>query len=179
MKLRNALAAFAISSAANLCAHAATSFGNFEDNTTDGFGALTNSGIAPWASPVAGAVVTPSSSGLAGSKVLELTGNPSFNFGQASGGALGFDFLSANLRAAFLANNAIEFDWVAVPTGATAGYSQLYNIILNSQGGGFTNVNGYSTGDANYNQFYFSGYSGPTHHIVVNYTTYKNTILAS
>src|SRR5437763_9242515 len=31
-------------------------FGNFEDNTTDGFGALTNSGVQPWAPPVAGAV---------------------------------------------------------------------------------------------------------------------------
>jgi MYXO-CTERM domain-containing protein len=179
MKLRNAFAAFALASAVGLCAHAAVSFGNFEDNTTDGFASLGNSGVQPWASPVAGAVVTPSSSGLAGSKVLELTGNPSFNFGQASGAALGYDFLANNLRAAFLANNAIEFDWVAVPNGATAGFSQLYNVILNSQGGGFVNVGGYSTGDNNENVGYFNGYTGPTHHVVINYSAYKANVLAS
>src|SRR5690242_15456821 len=88
-------------------AKAQVSFGDFEAGTAPGFGALTNSGVQPWASPVAGAVTTATSSSLFGSKVLEITGNPSFNFGQASGGALGFDFLSQNLRAAFLANNRI------------------------------------------------------------------------
>jgi hypothetical protein len=168
-------------------AQAAVSIADFENGTTSGFGALTNSGVQPWASPVAGAVVTPATSGLAGSKVLELTGTPAFNFGQSGGAALGLDLLSANLRSAFLANNAIEFDWVAVPNGSPSGFSQLFNVILNSQGGGFTNVDGYSfngTGappadKSNFNQFYFTGYSGPTHHIVVNYTNYKNTVLAS
>src|SRR5205823_4263253 len=86
---------------------------------------------------------------------------------------------SNNLRAAFLANNQIEFDWEQVPNGGSSGFSQLYNIILNSQGGGFTNVDGYSMGNNNMNQFYFTGYNGNTHHIVVDYTNYKNTILAS
>ena len=78
-----------------------------------------------------------------------------------------------------LANNQIEFDWEPVPNGGSSGFSQLYNVILNSQGGGFTNVDGYSTGNANMNQFYFTGYNGNLHHIVVDYTNYKNTILAS
>jgi hypothetical protein len=160
---------------------AAVSFGNFEDNTVDGFGALTNSGVQPWASPVAGAVITPGTGPLSGggNKVLELTGNASFNFGQANGGALGFDFLAANFRADFLANSQIEFDWEPVPNGGSSGFSQLYNVILNSQGGGFTNVDGYGGGNANMNQFYFTGYTGNLHHIVVDYTNYKNTILAS
>jgi hypothetical protein len=162
-------------------ARGAVPFGNFEDGNTDGFGALTNSGVQPWTAPVAGANVTPASGPLSGggNKVLELTGNTSFNFGQSSGGALGFDFLSANLRSAFLANDQIEFDWEPVPNGGSSGFSQLYNIILNSQGGGFANVDGYGGGNANMNQFYFTGYTGSLHHIVVNYTNYKNTILAS
>src|SRR5690348_10869211 len=86
----------------------AVSFGNFEDNTTDGFGNLTNStGVQPFASPTAGTVITPASGPLSGSKVLEFTGDPSFNFGYSQSAALGFDFLSANLRNDFLANNKI------------------------------------------------------------------------
>jgi len=158
---------------------AITGFGDFEDGATDGFGALTNSGVQPWASPVAGAVITPVSGPLTGTKVLELTGSAAFNFGQGSGGALGDDFLGNNLRAAFLANNQIEFDWEAVPNGGSSGFSQLYNIILNSQGGGFVNVDGFSAGNANMNQFYFTGYNGNLHHIVVDYTNYKNAVLAS
>jgi hypothetical protein len=157
---------------------------DFENGTTSGFGALTSStGVQPWTSPVAGEVITaPAGSGsLSGSKVLHLTGTAdSFNFGQSGGGALGFDFLGANLRQAFLDNDQLEFDWLPVANGSPSGYSQLYNIILNSQGGGFTNVDGYSVpGHDNFNQYYFTGYNGNVHHIVVNYSAYKNTILAS
>ena len=173
----------AVAVVAGVCgaAQAAVSFGDFEDNTTDGFGSLGNSGVVAWSTPVAGNVITaPAGSGtMTGSKVLELTGSTSFNFGQASGAALGYDFLAGNHRADFLANNTIEFDWFPPPNGGSGGFSQLYNIILNSQGGGFTNVDGYGSGNANDNQFYFTGYTGNLHHIVVNYTSYKNAILAS
>ena len=182
--VRSAIAVLALIACVGT-ARGATVFGNFEDNATDGFGALTNSGVVPWNTgtggpgPANGTVITPASGPLAASKVLDLTGSASFNFGQSSGGALGYDFLANSLRPAFFANNTIEFDWEAVPNGGSAGFSQLYNIILNSQGGGFTNVDGYSTGNANMNQFYFTGYNGNLHHIVVNYQNYKNTILAS
>jgi len=138
-------------------ARAVVTFGDFEDNTTQGFAALTNSGVQPWTAPVNGAVITPGSGPMAGTKVLELTGNPAFNFGQANGGALGYDFLAHNLRSAFFANNTLEFDWEAVPNGSPSGFSQLFNIILNSQGGGFTNVGGSNSGTPNTNQFYFTG----------------------
>src|SRR5438552_17363761 len=61
MFARTLLAAIAIVAAAcgSARAVAVVPFGNFEDNTTDGFGALTNSGIQPWAPPVADAAATP------------------------------------------------------------------------------------------------------------------------
>src|SRR5438046_10155326 len=155
MKSRNALATLAIITAA--VGHSARGdvvFGDFESGTAPGFGALTNSGVQPWSSPVNGAVITAASGPLAGSKVLELTGDPSFNFGQGSGGALGFDFLSQNLRSTFLANDQLEFDWYPTPNGSPSGYSQLYNIDLHSQGGGYTHVDGDGPGSDNANDYY-------------------------
>jgi hypothetical protein len=160
-------------------AQSATSFGNFEDNSLANFGTLTNSGFQTWAPPVSAQVVTASASALTGSKVLELNGNAAFNFGQANGAALGFNFVSANLRNDWLANNAIEFDWVAVPNNSPSGFSQLFNIIMNSQGGGFTNIAGSNAGTPNTQQFYFTGYNGNALHVVASYQNYKNTVLAS
>ena len=184
MKTPDALASLALAAAVTVAAGATARgdvvWGDFETGTAPGFGALTNSGVQPWTAPVAGNVITAPSGALAGSKVLELTGSASFNFGQANGGALGFDFLSQNLRSAFLANDQIEFDWYPTPDPTTsAGFSQLYNVILNSAGGGFVNVDGYSAGNANLNQYYYTGYNGILHHVVVNYAAYKATILAS
>src|SRR5207237_3649915 len=121
------------------------------------------------------------SGSLSGSKVLELTGSTSFNYGQSGGAALGFDFLSQNLRAAFLANDQLEFDWYPTPNGSPSGFSQLYNVQMNSQGGGFATIDGYGApnNNANMNQFYFTGYNGVVHHIVVNYAAYKSTNLAN
>jgi hypothetical protein len=179
MVRRNVLMAAAI--IAGLAGSArAVVMANFEDNTVDGFGNLTNStGVQPFASPTAGAVVTPGSGPMAGAKVLEVTGNASFNFGYSQSAAIGFDFLGAGLRSAFLTNNKIEFDWEGVPNGGSGGFLQLYNIILNSQGGGFTNVAGQSMGTPETNQFYFTGYTGALHHVSIDYTNYKNTVLAS
>src|SRR3954465_3971021 len=158
----------------------AAALANFEDGQLDGFAALTNTGVKPWSDPAAGpspangTVITPASGPLS-SKVLELTGNQSFNFGQGPGAALGYDLLANGHRADFLANNTLEFDWEPAPNASsTAGFSQLFNIIMNSQGGGFVNVDGYSqngTGTppadkSNFNQFYFTGYNGNLHHIV-------------
>jgi len=162
-------------------AGAATLIADFEGGTAPGWGALTGSGIQPWAAPVSGQVVTGSVGSFAGSQVLDLTGTPAFNFGQSGGGALGFDFLSQNLRSAFLANDQIEFDWLAAPdAAATSGFAQLFNIILNSQGGGFVNVKTYNSATTpEMNQFYFPGYTGTVKHVVVDYTAYKNAVLAS
>jgi hypothetical protein len=112
--------------------------------------------------------------------VLELTGTAeSFNFGYSGAAALGFNFLSQNLRADFLANDQLEFDWYPVPNGSPTGYSQLYNIVFNSQGGGFVTMDGYGNGNENCNQFYYAEYTGILHHIVVNYSAYKDLIFAS
>src|SRR5438874_1366161 len=82
MKTRNALATLAITTAAFSTARGDVVFGNFESGTAPGFGALSSgSGVQPWTSPVAGTVITAASGGLAGSKVLELTGTESFNMG--------------------------------------------------------------------------------------------------
>jgi len=161
---------------------------DFESGSAPGFGALTNSsGVKPWSDPAAGpspangTVITASAGPLSGSKVFELTGQEAFNYGQSSGAALGVDLLTLNMRQAFLDNDQLEFDWYAPPdpNNGSAGYSQLYNVILNSQGGGFTNVGGYGSGDANANQFYYSGFSGALHHVTINYDAYKATVLAS
>ena len=164
-------------------AQAAVLIADFEGGTAPGFGALTNStGVQPWAAgigPANGAVVAGTVGSTTGSQVLELTGDASFNFGQSGGAALGFDFLSQNLRAAFLANDQLEFDWVAVPNGSPSGFSQLFNIILNSQGGGFVNVAGSSAGTPGTHQDYFTGYTGTVHHVVVDYSAYKAAVLGS
>ena len=160
-------------------AQAAVSFGNFETNTTEGWASLTNSGVQPPAPPVAVNVINGTVGSTTGSKVLQLTGNASFNFGQGSGAALGYDFLANNHRQNWLDNNTIEFDWVAPPNASPSGFSQLFNIILNSQGGGFVNVAGSNAGTPETQQFYFTGYNGVVHHVVVDYTNYKNAVLAS
>src|SRR5215216_3708338 len=114
----------------------AATFADFEGGTAPGWGMLTNSGIQPWAGQLSGGVITANASALNGSKVLQLSGQPAFNFQSPDpgGAALGFDFLSQNLRNDFLGHTKLEFDWVGAPDGvSTSGFSQLYNIILNSQ----------------------------------------------
>jgi len=150
---------------------------DFENGSVGGFGWLTGDsrGIQPWSpdnGPANGAVITASSGPLAGSKVLELTGTPAFNFGQSGAAPLGLDID----RPSFFANDQLEFDWYPVPNGGDAGYSQLYNIVINSEAGGFNAAGGYGAGDANANQFYFTGYTGNLHHVVVNYTGIKSNI---
>ena len=177
-RVRHALAALVIVGCAG-SVQAATLIADFENSSLAGWGTLTNSGFQPPAAPIGQQIITGTVGSTSGSKVLELTGNASFNFGQANGAALGYNFLATNMRQAFLDNSSIEFDWVAPPNGSPSGFSQLFNIILNSQGGGFTNVAGSNAGTPETNQFYFNGYNGVVHHVVVNYSNYKNTVLAS
>jgi hypothetical protein len=160
--------------------HADVVWGDFETGTT-GFGMLTNSGVQPWSPPITGTVMTaPAGTGaISGSQVLKLTGSEGFNWTLSSGAPLGVDFLAQNNRQAFFDHDQIEFDWYAPPNGGSAGWNQLYNIILNSQGGGFVNVAGWSQSTPETNQYYFTGFNGALHHVAIDYTAYKNAVLAS
>ena len=179
MAIRNALAVIIIVTGLCGSAQAAVAIADFENNSLAGWGTLTNTGFLPPAAPISQQIITGSVGTTSGSKVLELSGNAAFNFGQPNGAALGFDFLSQNLLNAFLTHDRIEFDWVAPPSGSPSGFSQLFNIILNSETGGFTTIAGSSQNTPETNQFYFTGYNGVVHHVVLDYTAYKNTIINS
>ncbi len=160
-------------------------FANFEDGTTDGFGYLTqSSGVTAnsFASPTTGTIITPSSGGDT-TKVLDLFA-AGFNGGVSSGADLGFDFVSNGLSAAFLANDILSFQWQVAPGNESSGYSQLYNIILNAPGGGYTAVGGSSGATSalavttgTFNQY--PGFSGQINTVSINYDAYKAAILAN
>ena len=184
MRTRHALATLALTAAVSATARADVVFADFQSGTATGWGWLTGDqrGILPWdisLGPAAGTVVEAPSGPLAGSNVLRMTGDAAFNYGQASGAVLAFD-IAPNFRQAFLDHDQIEFDWYAPPdANSTAGWSQVYNDILNSEAAGFQTVGGYSLGDENQNQFYFEGFGGSLQHVVIDYTAYKNAVLAS
>jgi hypothetical protein len=159
-------------------------FGNFEDGLTDGFGTLTNSGVTKnaFSSPTVGTVITPGS-GTDTTKVLDLTAT-GFNGGLGSGADLGYDFVSNGLTSQFLANDIITFNWETAPNAAATGFSQLFNIILNAQGAGFTTVGGsggstsplaVTTGTVNQ----FPPFSGQEFTVSINYDAYKAAIAAN
>jgi len=185
MKTRDALASLAITAAVGATVRGDVVFSDFQNNSTAGFGWLTGDarGIVPWDAslgPASGTLVTAPSGPLAGSQVLKMTGTADFNYGQGGGAVLGFDIVPQNFRTAFLENDQIEFDWYAPPDpNSTAGWSQIYNIIINSQGGGWQTVGGWSTNDPNTNQYYFAGFNGSLKHVTLDYSAYKNAILAS
>ena len=165
-------------------AHASVIFANFEDGTTDGFGNLTNSGVTAnsFASPTVGAVIVPTT-GADTTNVLDLTAK-GFNGGLSSGASLGYDFVANGMRSQFLANDILSFTWEAAPGTETSGYSQLYNVILNAPGGGFTTVGGSSGGTSTLavttgtvNQF--PPFSGQLNTVSINYDAYKAAILAN
>jgi len=160
-------------------------FANFEDGTPDGFGTLTNSsGVTAntFSSPTAGSVITPGT-GTDTTKVLDLTAS-GFNGGLSTGADLGFDFVANGLTSQFLANDILSFQWEVAPGTESTGYSQLYNIILNAPGAGFTSVGGSSgatsplavtTGTVNQNP----PFSGQLNTVSINYDAYKAAITAS
>ncbi|HEY1685938.1 MAG TPA: PEP-CTERM sorting domain-containing protein [Tepidisphaeraceae bacterium] len=174
------LAAFGLIGAAS-SAKAQTVFGNFEDGNTDGFGYLSNSsGVQPFpASPgPTVSVVTPSSGDT--TKVLDLSGS-GYNQGQSGGSTLGYDFVSNGLASQFLANDILTFQWEMAPSSASSGYAQIYNIVLNAPGAGYTGIGGYSgassplatvSGTVNQNP----GYTGQVFTVTINYDAYKALI---
>lgn len=158
-------------------------FANFEDGTFDGFGTATNSGITAgtFSSPTSAVIDTGPTTDP--TNVLDLTAT-GFNGGLSSGAALGYDFKASGNAAQFLANDEIVFDWIVPVSSATGGYSQLYNIILNAPGPGYTNVGGSSgstsalatvTGTVNQNP----PFSGQVNQVTINYDAYKAAILAN
>jgi hypothetical protein len=158
-------------------------FGNFEDGTTDGFGTGTNSGVTAgtFSSPTSAVIDTGPATDP--TNVLDLTAS-GFNGGLSSGADLGYDFVQQGTGAQFLANDEIVFDWIVPVSSATGGYSQLYNIILNAQGGGFKTVGGSSgatsplatvTGTVNQNP----SFAGQVNQVTINYDAYKATIASN
>jgi hypothetical protein len=163
---------------------ASITFANFEDGATDGFGTLTSTGVTAnaFASPTAGSVITPGT-GSDTTKVLDLTAS-GFNGGLGTGADLGFDFVANGLASQFLANDVLTFQWEVAPGNEATGFAQLYNIILNAPGGGFTNVGGSSgstsplavtTGTVNQ----YPPFSGQVNTVSINYDAYKAAILAN
>jgi hypothetical protein len=159
-------------------------FANFEDGTPDHLGTFTNSGITPntFTSPTTGTVITPGS-GTDMTQVLDLHA-AGFNGGLGSGASLGYDFVANGLLAQFMANDVITFQWETAPGNQASGYSQLYNIILNGPGPGFTTVGGSSgatsplatvTGTVNQ----FPPFNGQLFTVSINYDAYKAALSAS
>lgn len=180
MKIHHTLAAAIVT--AGLCgasAQAAVTFADFENGSTSGFGNLTSStGVQPFAAPATGQVITPTAGSLT-TKVLDLTAS-GYNGGQSGGADLGYDFVPNGHLTDFMNNDVLSFDWEA-PPGATAGYTQLYQIVLNAPGAGYTAVDGYAApfNNADENQYSYNGYNGITHHVTLNYDAYKAQISAN
>jgi hypothetical protein len=177
------LAALALLGATS-AAKASFTFANFEDGTPDNFGTFTNSGITPntFSAPTTGTVITPAS-GTDTTKVLDLFAG-GFNGGLGSGADLGYDFVASGNLSQFMANDIITFQWETAPGNQASGFSQLYNIILNGPGPGFTTVGGSSgatsplatvTGTVNQ----FPPFSGQLFTVSINYDAYKAALNAS
>jgi hypothetical protein len=179
---RSRVSRFVVAMLLPLCAasisQASITFANFEDGGTDGFGTFTNSGVTAntFSAPTAGANITPGT-GSDLTHVLDLTAS-GFNGGLSSGASLGYDFNANGLAAQFMANDVITFQWEVAPGSEGSGYSQLYNIILNAPGPGFTTIGGSSgttsplavvTGTVNQ----FPPFSGQINTVSINYDAYK------
>jgi hypothetical protein len=156
-------------------------FGNFEDGTTDGFGNLNGpggGGVTPFSGTTSGSIVTPTS-GSDLTKVLQLNSS-GFNGGQSGGTNLGYDFVASGNASQFMANDIISFQW-EVPTNAdTGGYSQLYQVVLNAPGAGYTTVGGTGSSegtDVTDNQY--PPYSGQLMTWSFNYDAFKSAITAN
>jgi hypothetical protein len=177
--------AASVAGMASLAAATTITFGNFEDATMDGFGYLSSSsGVKPFPAspgPVA-SILTPGSGGDT-TNVLDLNG-AGYNGGQSGGNDLGFDFASNGLASTFLADDILTFSWEVPVSNTSSGYSQLYSIVLNAPGAGYTTVGGsgggtsplaVTTGPVNQ----YPGYSGQVNTVSINYDAYKALISAS
>jgi hypothetical protein len=159
-------------------AGAQTTIANFEDNTFDGFGTGTNSGVTPGVFSAPTSAVIDTGPATDPTNVLDLTAS-GFNGGLSSGADLGYDFVQSGTIAALEANDVLTFDWIVPVSSTNTGFSQLYNIILNGANAGFHAVGGSSnatdvtlatvTGTVNQNP----GYSGQINQVSINYDGWK------
>lgn len=151
---------------------------NFEDGTTDGFGYLSSSsGVKSFpASPGPTVTVLNPSTGDT-TKVLDVNG-AGYNGGQSGGADVGYDFASNGNASTFLADDILSFDWEAAPISATGGYSQIYQVVLNAPGLGYTTIGGVALAD-NSSDDQNPPFSGQVHTISINYDQYKSQITAN
>ena len=173
-------------------AYAAVTIANFEDGGFDGFGSLSGGGVVAsgvFTAPVAGEIITPTAGGDL-TKVLHLTAG-GFN-GGIGGLDLGIDLKAAGLTAAFFANDTLSFNWEVVPSTTTSGYSQIYQAVLNSQGGGYVGLGGVGVTGTNMttnqpNNKETAGsvnnqnppYTGQLNTFSINYAAYKASVTAN
>lgn len=151
---------------------------------------------AGWVDPnAAGAAITSSTN--ASFVAAGVTGYPLSLDMSAAGHAASFGYpslelqFSANQIAAFNANSWITFTF-SVPSyatsGATAGYSQIYNLALNAPGPGYFNLgwansqtsgdNSATTAGSDPNFYFYSGSPLQTMEVTVNYSSVLSSIIA-
>jgi PEP-CTERM motif len=110
--------------------------GSFQGASDPNNAGWTESGVAistsPYASFVAAGVTDPN-----GPLSLQLSANGTASFGNPSTLELQF---SPTQIAAFNANSYLTFTFSLPTAGYTAGYSQIYNLVLNAPGYGYNNV---------------------------------------
>jgi hypothetical protein len=161
-------------------AQASVVFGNFEDGATDGFGALNGpegGGVQPWTGTTPAVSVSTPTAGTDTTKVLDVVGG-GYNAGQSGGTDVGYDFAANGLAAQFLANDILTFNWEVPVSSATGGYNQIYQVVLNAPGLGYTSVGGVSSAD-NSSDDQNPPYTGQLNTFTLNYDAYKALITAN
>lgn len=109
--------------------HAVVVIGDFEGSDPGAWGRW-SSGVQPFGPPANVALSTEDSS--RGTTSVKAT-----NVGYQQNLAYG---ANAAARTAFAVNTTLMLDVITTPSSAPSGYWQVFELILNSQGGGWTNV---------------------------------------
>jgi len=194
-KLIKSLAFVASVTAVAMCGTAQAQYvlGSFQGASDPNNAGWTESGVpiatSPYASFVAIGVTDPN-----GPLSLQLSANGSAGFGNPS--TLELSFSPAQI-AAFNVNTMLSFTFSLAPSAATAGYNQIYNLVLNAPGYGYHNVgdggnaaatwgsaNFSATGSTGNNQngepnFYlYSGYPLMSETVTFNYSSILPAIIA-
>jgi hypothetical protein len=137
-------------------------FGNYPG---DGFGSF-NNGVVPFNPP----------SDYSYGTFDGVTGLSVTHDGYA-GNVLAFDFAAQGDLAQLLANDVLSFTvtWPsAAAIGTSGGFSQIYGVVLNGPGVGYTGIGGGSSGI--WNQYYYSGFGGSSQTFNINYDALKPEI---
>jgi hypothetical protein len=141
-------------------------FGSFEGAQNDGWGWFNTNGftIDPFAtnSGVTYSYVPTGATDGTTALSVDVAGFKSFD--------MAYDFLANGHLADFLNNDIISFDMTFPTSSTSSGYAQIYNLVLNSNLGGFNQV-----GDAPLANQY-PPYNGQVNHVSLNYDSYKATV---